>query len=257
MAWRWWVFNATLVALVALSFKPLWWLPCLSLAVLLWAAPPRRFLSPDWGDFHPVWATLIASPLAKTLSRWVRNRKLIGGDSLTLLPTFQGPLALLLDMSKNDVETLLCFVWVRALLATLHGRPMATVRKILASLPSLSDRVDIAYLMGKLSEREAQWESVGCFGVGWWTPVSQQTRLLPTLAKTFWRTRRKVNGWMVTTDGAAPYLSDLLQILRTDGTLHDRLTRSIGEDDLTVVWMTPALKFCPPDLHPQGQNRRR
>lgn len=247
MQWRLWLFNATLVALLMLSVKPLWWLPCLSLAAFLWLAPSRRRLPFDWGDWHPVWSTLVATPFAKGLSRWVRHHKIVGGDSLTLIPTPQGTVAILLDLSKNDWETFLHFVWVRALLATLHGRPIATVRKLLAQLPSLSDGVDIAYLCANLSEREAQWESVGCFGIGWWTPVHQQSRILPTLAKTFWRTRKKVMGWMVTTDGAAPHLPSLLHSLRINGTLHDGLVRSITEDDLTVVWITPALKFCPPN----------
>jgi hypothetical protein len=246
MQWRLWLFNATLLALLSLSVKPLWWLPCLSLAAFLWLVPSRRRPPFDWGDWHPVWATLVTTPFAKGLSRWVRHHKIIGGDSLTLISTPQGAAAVLLDLSKNDLETFLHFVWVRALLATLHGRPIATVRKILASLPSLSDRVGITYLMGKFLGREVQWESVGCFGIGWWTPVSQQTRILPTLAKTFWRTR-KVVGWIVTTDGAAPHLPSLLHALRINGTVHDGLIRSIAQDDLTVVWIAPALKFCPPN----------
>jgi hypothetical protein len=29
--------------------------------------------------------------------------------------------------------------------------------------------------------------------------------------------------------------------------VHDGLIRSIAQDDLTVVWIAPALKFCPPN----------
>src|SRR5579885_2367806 len=127
---RLWIVNLALLGMLALSVRPLWWLPLLSLAALLWGMVPPRRSVPDWRDWHPVWATLIADPLCHRLSRWVHYRKVIGGDSLTFVLTPQGTVVVLLDLSKNDVETLLHFVWVRALLAALHGRPLPTVRRV-------------------------------------------------------------------------------------------------------------------------------
>lgn len=246
MDWRIVVVNGTLLALVLLSRKPLWWLPCVSLAMLLLSVPARRKVhAVDWHTWHPVLATLLATPLNARLSRWVRYRKIIGGDSLMSVPTQKGMALVLLDLSKNDVDTLLHFVWVRGVLAALHGCPKGMLLRVLERLRQHSDRVEVTYIFGLLNDAEAEWHSAGCFGLAWDNGMTLQTKVLPTLGKAFWRTRKRWGTWWVATDSIAPHLSAFVQSFGKDGS-PDPFVRSLPhDDDLTVAWFSPVLKLKP------------
>lgn len=244
--WRILAFYVTILALVLLSGKPLWWLPCLSLMALLLSLPSRRRVHAfDWHEWHPVLATLVINPLTERLFRWVRYRKIIGGDSLMCVPTSEGNALILIDLSKNDLDTLLHFVWVRSVLAVLHGCPKGMLVRTLERLRQNSDRVEVTYLVVTVKGNDAEWQSAGCFGLTWHNGVVSQTRVLPTLGRTFWQTRRQGGVWSMTTDSVAPYLQAFVKSLAEDGS-PERFVRSLPrEDDLTVVWLLPALRLKP------------
>ncbi len=241
--WRVAVFYATLLVLLVVSGKPLWWLPIGSLAFLLLTLPSKRLPPPvDWHLWHPVLTSLSALPYPAFLSRWVRYRKIIGGDSLQVLPTANGASLVLLDLSKNDVETLLHFVWARALLTRAWGAPKARLLRLLSTLSQQNQRVVISYLVAFLSPSEVEWHSNGCFGVAWFSSgTAEQKRILPTLGQAAWRARRPQGTWVFTTDGIAPHLAPLLTVLRTEDSPEPFVRTLPREDDLTVGWFASKL----------------
>ncbi len=242
--WRVGLFYAVLLSLLLLSGKPLWWLPVVSLGLLLLSLPSKRPTeSTNWHLWHPVFASLVASPFTAFLWRWVRYRKIIGGDSLLLFPTFQGSGFVLLDLSKNDIETLLHFVWTRALLLRAWGTPERQLLRLLELLQRQNERVSLSYLVGFPRPSETDWVSAGCFGVALLDGEGKKVlRILPTLGRVFWRTRCLQGQWLFVTDGAVPHLDTLLASLQ-HGLPPDPLLCALPrEDDLTVGWLASKLK---------------
>ncbi len=226
------------------SAKPLWWLSLISLALFILSfRTQRRFAMPNWNDWHPVFVTLIRSDLAPNLWRWVRYKKITGGDCVLLLPFKRQIGLLLLDLSKNDLETFLHFVWARALLTYGWNRTKGQILKLLETVRQCSSRVDLSYLLGFISPNEAEWQSVGCFGIAWFNElIIGQQRVLPTLGRSFWKTRKIGVNWVFTTDGVAPYLLDVTNSLKQDGSPERVILSLPRQDDLTVGWFVPKLK---------------
>ena len=231
-------FYLTLLALIALSGKPLWWLPLASLILLVLTLPRKRaFSTLDWHHWHPVFYSLSATEASPALSRWVRFSKIIGGDSLLVLPSQRETGLLLLDLSKNDIDTFLQFVWSRSLLSRACGKPKRHLLRLLEVIRQQSRRVDLSYLLGFLSPREVEWHSVGCFGVGWFNAMAKgEKRILPTLGRTLWRVRRGDVNWVFTTDGVAAYLDEIVEAISLDGSPEKFVQNLPRQDDLTVGW---------------------
>ncbi len=244
MSWRIWVFYCAMLVLLLTSVKPIWWLPLASLTLLVLSFPPKvKSVAPNWHDWHPVFASLVSTPLSPNLSRWVRYGKITGGDWLILLPTRNGIGLLLLDLSKNDLDTFLHFIWARALLNFRWNHSKSQLLRLMEDIRQCSERVDLSYLIGFLDRNETEWQSVGCFGVGWFNIVTKgQQRILPTLGRTFWRTRRMGACWVFTTDGIAPYLSEVMETIIRDGSPESLIANLPRQDDLTVGWFVPKLK---------------
>lgn len=236
-------FYLTLLALILASGKPLWWLPLLSFVFLVLTLPRRRPLASfDWHHWHPVFSSLFATYLPFAFSRWVRYRKIVGGDSLLILPTQRETGLLLLDLSKNDIDTFLQFVWSRALLSRSFGKPRTHLLRLLETIRRCSDRVDLSYLLGFLNLHEAEWHSAGCFGVGWFSDVAKgQIRILPTLGRTFWRVRWTNAKWVFTTDGVATHLGEVIEAINRDGSPEKFIQNLPRQDDLTIGWFAPKL----------------
>lgn len=107
MNWKVVGLYLALLFLLVTAGKPLWWLPLGSLVLLVLTFPLKRPAADfDWQLWHPVFTTLLASSLNATLSRWVRYKKVVGGDSLIPLMALGRSGILLFDLSKNDLETL-------------------------------------------------------------------------------------------------------------------------------------------------------
>lgn len=242
--WRVLGFYLTLLVFLLTSGKPLWWLPLGSLALLVLSSPSKHFsVAPDWHHWHPIFASFDASPLTAFVSRWVRYKKIIGGDSLLLLSA-QGEFGLLLlDLSKNDLETFLHFVWSKNLLARFCNRPKSQLLRLLEDVRKCSDRVDLSYLVGFLKPREAEWHSLGCFGIGWYRGGRKgQHRILPSLGRTLWRVRGDNINWVFTTDGIAEHIDKVIEDL-CNGISPDELIQNLPrKDDLTIGWFAPKLK---------------
>jgi len=245
--WRIKVLYLVLVALLVTNGKPLWWLPIGSLGLLLFAFAPRPSASPvDWHVWHPVSTSLSVTPLVSRLSRWVRYRKVIGGDSLLFVPTAQGTAVLLVDLSKNDLETLLHFVWLRALLALAWGRPKSCLLRLLQGLHRQRRRVEVTYLLGFLAPSGVEWRSVGCFGLARMKGRARvDMRSTSAYGKTLWRSRDWWSDWLFVTDGALPYLAQLIEAVQRDGTPEIFLRHLPREDDLTVGWFVSKLMALP------------
>ncbi len=236
-------FYLTLLALIFTSGKPILWLPLVSFAFLVSTLPGRRSIASfDWHHWHPVFSSLFATHLPSALYRWVRYRKIVGGDSLLILPTQRETGLLLLDLSKNDIDTFLQFVWTRTLLSRSCGKPKVHLLRLLEAVRRYSDRVDLSYLLGFLNSREAEWHSAGCFGVGWFREVAKgQVRILPTLGRTFWRVRRTNVNWVFTTDGVATHLAEVIEAINRDGSPEKFIQNLPRQDDLTIGWFAPKL----------------
>ncbi|MCS7266191.1 MAG: hypothetical protein NZ805_15340 [Armatimonadetes bacterium] len=244
MSWQIWFFYLTLLILLLTTSNPIWWLPLLSLALFALSFPPKRKIAvSEWHHWHPVFMTLVYSNLAPNLSRWVRYSKITGGDCLILLPTKRDLGLLLLDLSKNDLDTFLHFVWTRALIAYGWNHTKCQLLRLLENSRQISNRVDLSYLLGILSQNDAEWQSAGCFGVGWFNKnVKGQHQILPTLGRSFWKTRRNGVYWVFTTDGVAPYLTDVIESMRRDVSPEVLILTLSREDDLTLGWFVPKLK---------------
>lgn len=241
--WRVAWFYLTLLVLILLSGKPILWLPLVSFAFLVLTMPKKRALAAfDWHHWHPVFSSLFAVPMLPAFSRWVRYRKIIGGDCLLILPTQRETCLLLLDLSKNDIDTFLQFVWSRALLSRLCGRPKTHLLRVLEVTRQFSDRVDLSYLLGFLNAHEAEWHSAGCFGVGWFSAAMKgEVRILPMLGRTFWRVRRTNTNWVFTTDGVATHLDGVIEAINCDGSPERFVQNLPRQDDLTIGWFAPKL----------------
>jgi len=243
---NWKVFGLYLMLLLFLvtSGKPLWWLPLGSLTLLILTLPSKQSITTfDWHNWHPVFASLAASPLSVPLSRWVRYKKIVGGDSLLPLPTCSEFGVLLLDLSKNDLDTFLHFIWARNLLTHAWGQPKPHLLRLLEVTRKGSDRVDLSYLVGFLNPKEAEWHSVGCFGIGCFSEGKQkQSRILPTLGRTLWRARKDNAYWVFTTDGIAEHLGRLIDDLCGGKSIDEFIQTLPRQDDLTVGWIVPKLK---------------
>ena len=152
MDWRVVGFYLMLLALILASGKPLWWFPLISLAFLVLTFQKRRSLASfDWHHWHPVFSSLFATNLPFAFSRWVRYGKIIGGDSLVILPTQREICLLLLDLSKNDIDTFLQFVWSRTLLPRSCCKSKNHLLRLLETIRQCSDRVDLSYFLGLLN----------------------------------------------------------------------------------------------------------
>ncbi|MCX7969716.1 MAG: hypothetical protein N3B10_14680 [Armatimonadetes bacterium] len=241
--WRVVWFYLALLALILLSGKPIWWLPVVSFAFLVLTFPRKRsFPAFDWHHWHPVFSSLSAALYPSVFSRWVRYRKIIGGDSLLVIPTQRENGLLLLDLSKNDIDTFLQFVWTRALLARSWGKPRTHFLRLLEVIRQFNDRVDLSYLLGFLNLKEAEWHGAGCFGVGWFSVVAMgQRRILPTLGRTFWRVRRTNTNWVFTTDGLATHIDEVIEAISRDGSPEKFIQDLPRQDDLTIGWFAPKL----------------
>lgn len=243
MSWQIGFFYLSLMALLLTSSKPLWWLPLLSLVIFVLSFPVRQIKTvPNWQDWHPVFMTLVFSPLAAKLYRWVRYKKITGGDFLMLLPLSRESGLLLLDLSKNDLETFLHFVWLKALVAYGWNRSKSQLLKLLEIVRQCSDRVDLSYLVGFFSQNEANWQSVGCFGVSRSDSLMKvQKQILPTFGRTLWKARGRNVNWVFTTDGVATYLSEVVEFISRNGSPEGLIANLSRQDDLTVGWF--ATKF--------------
>lgn len=241
MDWRVIGFYLSLLALILASGKPLWWFPLASLALLvLTLRRGHPSFSFDWHYWHPVFSSLFATNLPSAFSRWVRYRKIIGGDSLLILPTRQEICLLLLDLSKNDIDTFLQFVWSRNLLSRSCGEPKSHLLRLLEVIRQSSERADLSYLVGFLNLREVEWHSVGCFGVGWFSAMAKgQVKILPTLGRTLWRVRRDNANWVFTTDGVATHLEEVIEAINNDGSPERFVQNLPRQDDLTIGWFAP------------------
>ncbi len=243
MDWRVGWFYLTLLALLLTSGRPLWWLPLASLALLVLTLPAKRSLAVfDWHHWHPVFSSLLATRFPSAFSRWVRYGKIIGGDSLFLFPVQRKTGLLLLDLSKNDIDTFLHFLWLRTLLSNSWDKPKSHLLRLLEVVRQCSDRVDLSYLLGFLNSQEAEWHSVGCFAVGWFSVgLKGQKRILPTLGRTFWRVRRTNANWVFTTDGVATHLDDVIETIDRDSSPEKFVQNLPRQDDLTIGWFVPKL----------------
>ena len=243
MDWRVAWFYLTLLALMLTSGKPIWWLPISSLALLVLTFPKRRpFPTFDWHYWHPVLSSLLATHFPSAFSRWVRYKKIIGGDNLLVLPTQSETGLLLLDLSKNDIDTFLQFVWSHALLSRACGKPKPHLLKLLEVIRQCNNRVDLSYLLGFLKPHEAEWHSAGCFGLGWFNATGRgQKRILPTLGRTFWRIRQTGANWVFTTDGVANHLDDIIETINRDGSPERFIVNLPRQDDLTIGWLASKL----------------
>lgn len=160
-----------------------------------------------------------------------------------LLPAKGEIWLLLLDLSKNDLETFLHFVWAKALVVYGWNRSKSQLLRLLETLRQCSDRVDLSYLIGFIRQNEAEWKSIGCFGVGWFNSlIKGQKRILPTLGRTFWKARRTNVNWVFTTDGIASYLSEVIESINQNGSPEHLISNLPRQDDLTVGWFVPKLK---------------
>jgi len=244
MNWKVVGLYLALLFLLVTAGKPLWWLPLGSLVLLVLTFPLKRPAADfDWQLWHPVFATLFASPANATLSRWVRYKKVVGGDSLIPFMAHSGSGILLFDLSKNDLETFLHFVWTKNLIVNAWGQPKPHLLRLLEVIRSCGDRVGLSYLAGFLSPKETEWHSVGCFGIGWFDErANGQPRILPTLGRTFWRVRRSGVHWVFTTDGIAEHIAKVMDDLRTGGSPEDFVQKLSRQDDLTIGWIVPKLK---------------
>jgi len=249
MNWKVIGFYLALLLIMLASGKPLWWLPLGSLALLILTLPSKQSITAfDWHHWHPVFASLASSPLGALLSRWVRYKKIVGGDSLLPLPTCSEFGVLLLDLSKNDLDTFLHFIWARNLLTYAWGQPKPHLLRLLEVTRKGSDRVDLSYLVGFLSPKEAEWHSVGCFGIGCFSEGTQkQSRILPTLGRTLWRARRDNDYWVFTTDGIAEHLGRLIDDLCSGKSIDEFIQTLPCQDDLTVGWFVSKLKALSKD----------
>lgn len=242
--WRVMAFYLSLLSLLILSGKPLWWLPLLSLALLILSFPQTRSISTiAWHHWHPVFSSLSALSNPSAFFRWVRHKKIIGGDSLILLPMRNETGLLLLDLSKNDIDTFLHFVWARTLLTRLQGSPKSRILRLLEAIRQCGRRVELSYLLGFLTLHEAEWRAAGCFGVGWFNEATNgQQQVLPALGITFWRVRRQNAKWVFTTDGVATHLREIVGELNRNGSPESFVQSLLSQDDLTIGWFVPKLK---------------
>jgi len=107
MNWKVVGLYLALLFLLVTAGKPLWWLPLGSLVLLFLTFPLKRPASDfDWQLWHPVFATLFASPANATLSRWVRYKKVVGGDSLIPFVAHGGSGILLFRLEQKRLRNL-------------------------------------------------------------------------------------------------------------------------------------------------------
>ncbi|MFA0735919.1 MAG: hypothetical protein OGMRLDGQ_002419 [Candidatus Fervidibacter sp.] len=249
MNWKVLVFYLTLLLFLVTSGKTLWWLPLGSLVLLILTLPSKRItVAFDWHHWHPVFASLAAFPFGLIFSRWVRYKKIIGGDSLFPLPTCSEFGVLLLDLSKNDLDTFLHFIWTRNLLTHAWGQPKPHLLRLLEVTRKGSDRVDLSYLVGFLTSKEVEWHSAGCFGIGFFGEgTKKQSRILPTLGQTVWRVRRENAYWVFTTDGVAENIDRVIDELRAGKSLDEFIQTLPRQDDLTIGCFVSKLKALSKD----------
>ncbi|MCS7224206.1 MAG: hypothetical protein NZ959_06590, partial [Armatimonadetes bacterium] len=232
--------------LIALSAEPLFWLPVLSLCLLLISflkEPTKR--APTQSPIHPVATLPFGTGKDLLWNRWVTFKKVIGGDSLSLIPTTNGAMIALLDLSKNDLETLIHFLWVRSLLSGAKGSLKKELITELERLTRFVKRVDMAYLIGDFSGREVEWHSSGPFILAWKRGKLAKVWVVPQMSRRHWRTRTAVDQWLMATDGLLPHLEDLRKVLEAGYPVEEWIRDLRTADDLTVCWLNSAIQLSP------------
>ncbi len=230
--------------LILSSGKTILWLPLLSATVLLLSLVKSRKEGTPVTDFpHPVGQLPLCPNLNQVWSRWVSFKKVIGGDSIALLPDGRSFRAVFLDLSKNDLETLIHFLWIRSTLVSGQGRSGRGFVRQLEPIRRLSRRVEVSYLIADARAREGEFYTTGPFLVAFGKGLIYQTAVLPqgNLLRRRWRGASQ--RWLVATDGLLPYHRDIAAALTRHSSFEEWIRTLQTADDVTVCWWQDAIEF--------------